>query len=184
MRFDFFQVRLFILFILPLIFLNCESPVTNVVLTEGTPVDSLDGVLVYYNGSVDHVDGRNITSDGYNLGLKYQCVEFVKRYYYQHFHHKMPNAFGHAKDFFDSIVNDGELNTKRNLLQFKNGSKSQPKKGDLLVMNATIFNSYGHVAIISSIDEHKIEIIQQTPGPAAPSRVKLPLVKKNGLYYI
>src|SRR5690606_23830292 len=67
----------------------------------GKPVDSLNGVVVYYNGAVGHVLERNVAADGYNIGLKYQCVEFVKRYYYEHLQHKMPDSYGHAKDFFD-----------------------------------------------------------------------------------
>jgi hypothetical protein len=50
----------------------------------GQQIDSLNGVSVFYNGSFGNISGRNITKDGYNLGLKYQCVEFVKRYYYEH----------------------------------------------------------------------------------------------------
>ena len=56
--------------------------------TIGQKIDSLNGVYVFYNGNVSHVMGRNTTKDGYNLGLKYQCVEFVKRYYYEYFNHK------------------------------------------------------------------------------------------------
>ncbi|MFA0963395.1 hypothetical protein AB9P05_16445 [Roseivirga sp. BDSF3-8] len=47
------------------------------------------------------VSGRNLTPDGYNLGLKYQCGEFMKRYYYLHLNHKMPDSYGHARDFFN-----------------------------------------------------------------------------------
>lgn len=82
----------------------------------GQRIDSLNGVFVYYNGGVDHVSERNTTTDGYNIGLKYQCVEFVKRYYYEHLNHKMPDSYGHAKDFFDNTVTDGQLNKKRNLI--------------------------------------------------------------------
>jgi len=138
--------------------------------TPGEPVDSLHGVLVYYNGSVGNVSGRNVTSDGYNFGLKYQCVEFVKRYYYQHLGHKMPDTYGHAKDFFDRKTADGELNTKRGLLQFKNGSRSKPKVNDLLIFSATSSNPYGHVAIVSAVEGDEIEIIQQNPGKCASSR--------------
>ncbi|HEY8366311.1 MAG TPA: CHAP domain-containing protein, partial [Bacteroidia bacterium] len=99
----------------------------------GQPIDSLNSVIVYYNGPVSNVVERNVAPDGYNLGLKYQCVEFVKRYYYQHFKHKMPDSYGHAKDFFDPKVKDGELNKRRNLIQYTNSSKSKPKVGDLLV---------------------------------------------------
>lgn len=150
----------------------------------GTAVDSLNGVKVYYNGNVGNVSGRN-TSDGYNLGLKYQCVEFVKRYYYQHLNHKMPDSYGHAKDFFDKSIADGSLNPKRNLYQFTNPSSSKPKVDDLVIMDATQFNSYGHVAIVSWVGENEIEIIQQNPGPFAPSRVKFDLEKgQNNLWKI
>jgi len=37
-------------------------------------------------------------------------------------------------------------------------------------MDGTIFNKYGHVAIISKVTNNTIEIIQQNPGPFSPSR--------------
>lgn len=65
----------------------------------GEKIESLNNIYVYYNGKVGNVNGRNISKDGYDLGLKYQCVEFVKRYYFLHYFHKMPDSYGHAKDF-------------------------------------------------------------------------------------
>jgi surface antigen len=139
-------------------------------LTVGDKVDSLNGVFVYYNNEVGNVLGRNTTADGYNLGLKYQCVEFVKRYYLEHLNHKMPDNYGHAKDFFEKNIADGEMSKRRNLIQYTNPSSSKPKVGDLLVFDGTVFNKYGHVAIISKVTDSKIEIIQQNPGPNGPSR--------------
>lgn len=136
----------------------------------GQKVDSLNGVYVYYNGSVQNIIGRNTTADGYNLGLKYQCVEFVKRYYYQHLHHKMPDSYGHAKDFYDRSLSDGMKSKKRNLTQYTNPSSTKPKVDDLLIFNGTTYNKYGHVAIISGVSESEIEIIQQNPGPFGKSR--------------
>jgi surface antigen len=150
----------------------------------GQKLDSLDGVFVYYNGGVGHIGERNLAADGYNIGLKYQCVEFAKRYYYEHYKHKMPDSYGNAKDFFDEAVDDGKVNGKRALLQFKNPSKSKPKKGDLLVFGGHGGNPYGHVAIISEVAETEVEIIQQNPGPFAPSRVKYSLKQVNGLFNI
>lgn len=150
----------------------------------GTPIDSLNGVKVYYNGKIGNVSGRSLTSDKYNLGLKYQCVEFVKRYYYKHYNHKMPNSWGHAKDFFDSSVSDGEMNIKRNLIQYTNPSKTKPKIGDILIFDSTRFNKFGHVAIISNVDENEVEIIQQNGGSFASTRVKFDLKKTNGIWTI
>ena len=111
---------------------------TNKNLSVGEQVDQLHGVWVNYNGAISNVVGRNTTPDGYNLGLKYQCVEFVKRYYYEHYNHKMPDAYGHAKDFFDPKIKDGELNPKRDLIQFTNSSKAKPEIGDLVIFSGSV----------------------------------------------
>lgn len=105
----------------------------------GQSIDSLNHVVVYYNGGVDNVVKRN-TEDGYNLGLEYQCVEFVKRYYYEYYHHKMPDSYGHAKSFFDKKLSDGDVNKMRNLHQFTNPSNAMPKEGDLIVMSGTLIS--------------------------------------------
>ncbi|MBA3663221.1 MAG: CHAP domain-containing protein [Bacteroidetes bacterium] len=150
----------------------------------GQKLDSLNHVYVFYNGGVGHTGERNISDDGYNIGLTYQCVEFVKRYYYQHYHHKMPDSYGNAKDFFDASIKDGALNSKRNLLQFTNPAKTKPMIGDLLVFDGHAGNKYGHVAIVSKVSDDAIEIIQQNPGPFSPSRVSFDLVNKNNKYEI
>ena len=64
---------------------SCDQIKNSNNYSPGSKLDSLNGVYVYFNGSMRNVSGRNTTPDGYNLGLKYQCVEFVKRYYYKHY---------------------------------------------------------------------------------------------------
>lgn len=153
-------------------------------LAVGQQIDSLNGVFVYYNGGIDNVIGRNTTADGYNIGLKYQCVEFVKRYYYEHLNHKMPDSYGHAKDFFNNALSDGQINNQRKLTQYTNSSKTKPKVDDLLIFNGTAFNKYGHVAIISRVTENEVEIIQQNPGPSSKSRETFRLDNKDGKWEI
>ncbi|MFM1791946.1 MAG: hypothetical protein RLZZ252_300 [Bacteroidota bacterium] len=153
-------------------------------LSIGDKVDSLNGVYVYYNGNIGHVLERNVSKDGYNIGLKYQCVEFVKRYYYQHYKHKMPDSYGHAKDFFNKNLSDGAVSKARNLTQFTNQSKYKPKVGDIIVFDGHSGNPYGHVAIISVVSDQSIEIVQQNPGPTAPSRETLLLTNNNGKFEI
>ena len=140
--------------------------------TRGDIVDSLNGVVVYYNGGINQTSGRNLAPDGYNLGIRWQCVEFVKRYYYEALGHKMPDTWGNAKDFFDPALSDGALNKQRNLIQFKNGGKTRPEVNDLIVFAGHIGNPYGHVAIVSAVAEGEIEIVQQNAGPFAPPRVR------------
>lgn len=150
----------------------------------GEVVDSLDGVAVYFNGGVGNSEGRNLAPDGYNLGLKYQCVEFVKRYYYEHYNHKMPDVWGHAVSFFNSALPHNTLNAKRGLMQYHNGGDVAPQKGDLAVFGATAFNPYGHVAIVAATSENSVTIIQQNPGPLAPSRVTFKLTQANNKFTV
>ena len=158
-----------------LVFRKVETFNPNTKHQIGDVLDSLNGVLVYYNGGVGHVGKRNTSEDGYNIGLNYQCVEFVKRYYYQYYHHQMPDSYGNAKDFFDASVLDGDINKKRDLMQCTNPSNYKPQVGDLVVFDGHIGNHYGHVAIVANVNANQVEIIQQNPGPFAPSRILVSL---------
>jgi len=146
----------------------------------GDPIDSLHGVVVRYNNGMRATHGRNVI-DGYNVGLRYQCVEFVKRYYLEHFDHRMPNSYGHAKDFFDTTLADGAYNQDRGLLQFTNPSATRPRIGDILVLDAWTGNSFGHVAIVSSVEDDEVEVIQQN---TRSTRTTYDLERAAGLWRI
>jgi surface antigen len=150
----------------------------------GEVVDRFHGVEVYYNGRIGNTDGRNVAKDGYNLGMKYQCVEFVKRFYYEYLKHKMPETYGNAKDFFDRNVSDGNINRSRDLLQFCNGSKEKPQENDLIIFDGHAGNEYGHVAIISKVNDTEIEIVQQNPGVNGNSRKNIGLTFTNGKWVL
>lgn len=149
----------------------------------GQVVDSLNSVKVYYNGGVGNVEQRNVVN-GYNIGLKYQCVEFVKRYYYEYYNHKMPDTYGHAEDFFERSLGDGAKNIRRDLVQYHNPSSSKPKIGDLIVMNGIVLNPYGHVAIISEVNDNMVQIIQQNSGPFSSTREWYELSYTNNEWFI
>ena len=150
----------------------------------GDPIDSLNHVIVYYNGNTGTVIGRNTSVNGYNIGLKYQCVEFVKRYYYEFYHHEMPNSYGHAFSFYNKTLKDGVRNLERDLMQYTNPSATKPQVGDLIVMDAGSLSGFGHVAIVSEVREDEVEIIQQNPGATASSRVWFDLNSSNGNFHI
>ena len=152
--------------------------------TVGQAIDSLNGVPVFYNGEVAHVSGRNVAQDGYNLGLQYQCVEFVKRYYYAHLDHRMPDSYGHAKEFFDARLKDGQVSAARALTQHTNPSRTKPRADDLLIYRATREEPYGHVAIIAEVIGDSIEIIQQNPGPNEPAKERYSIAFSEGRWYI
>ena len=82
----------------------------------------------------------------------------------------MPNVAGNPEEFFDPKVGDGELNTKRDLLQFANPSFSLPAVGDILILKRNKDFLHGHVAIVSNVYDGALEVIQQNPGPFKSSR--------------
>jgi len=150
----------------------------------GDAVGELNGVKIYYNGQVSGTNGRSLAPDGYNLGLRYQCVEFVKRYYYERLGHRMPDTWGHAKDFYDPTVADGEMNATRGLRQFRNGGAGKPEADDLMVFGPTDSNPYGHVAIVSKVEGGEVEIAQQNPGPKGKARVVIGLRSEDGAWRV
>lgn len=181
------KILLLVVFVLALVIAGLQIRKTyfyNPDKRVGQVVDSLNGVLVYYNGGVSHVGKRNLTVDDYNLGLEYQCVEFVKRYYYEKFQHKMPDSYGNAKDFFDNTLADGIVNEKRDLLQFTNPSNVIPQAEDLVIYSPTIWNRFGHVAIIAEVTADSVQIIQQNPGPNGSSRETYALKQFDGKWQI
>jgi surface antigen len=149
----------------------------------GDKLDSLNGVVVYHNDKKKHDEDRNLASDGYNIGVKYQCVEFAKRYYYEYYHHEMPDPYGDARHFYDKSLKDHQFNRRRNLMQYSNPSSYKPNVGDLIILDSTKGNPFGHVAIISKVSEKKIEVIQQNVGPKH-TRANFDLKHKKGLYHI
>ena len=100
----------------------------------GQVIDEFNRIKVYFNAAfITHQDELN--SDGYNLGIKYQCVEFVKRYYLSVLNIKC-DSHGHAKDFVDQLSLTA-IN-QRMLLQFRNGSLTKPRSEDILVFGPSL----------------------------------------------
>jgi hypothetical protein len=146
----------------------------------GRPLDSFRGVVVYDNGPLFwKAYGKNYSKEGYYYGQKWQCVEFVKRFYFDAMHHRMPDVMGHAKSFFDENVPQGGTNARRGLIQFRNGGNEPPHVDDLIVFNQS---TYGHVAIVASVDTNSVEVIQQ--NIFGKPREKFSLAVKNGQYHL
>jgi hypothetical protein len=142
--------------------------------------DRYQGVPVYDNGLFFfHSYGKHYAPDGYYFGQKWQCVEFVKRFYYQAKQHRMPDGMGHAKSFFDEKLPEGASNQRRGLVQFRNGSTNKPCADDLIVFTDTKF---GHVAIVTEVGSNYLEVIQQ--NILSGSRGKFSLVASNGHYFV
>jgi CHAP domain len=146
----------------------------------GKSLDSYKGVAVYDNGlAFFRSHGKNFAPDGYYFGQKWQCVEFIKRFYYQAKGHKMPDAMGNAKSFFEPDLPDGSLNSRRQLVQFHNGSTHAPRPDDLLVFDDTHF---GHVGIITRLGSNSLQIIQQ--NVLFKTRQTFTVVTSNEHFYV
>ena len=132
----------------------------------GDVVNELEGIPIYYNSGLHSCgEGRHMNDDGtYSYGMKWQCVEFVRRFYKQYFDHAMPEKYGNAIDYFDFQLKHGEINQKRALRQFQNGGSEKPQKYDLLVCNYPL--KYGHVAIIAEVGTNYIVVAQQNTSEA------------------
>ncbi len=147
----------------------------------GTMVHTHNGVPIYSNGenyTISH--GKHYATDGYYYGHKWQCVEYVKRYYHDAHQHHMPDVWGHAKSFFDPTLGHGELNTPRGMVQYHNQGTEPPQVDDLLVWGSE--SSYGHVAIISKVEANSVTIVQQNVKNR-PTQ-KLSLTKSNNSYQL
>lgn len=169
-----------------LLFIPCLILITSFNSIEpkiGDVIDNHLGIPVYYNGkSITNVKGRNVSHDGYNYGLKWQCVEFVKRFYHQKFGHKMPNSYGHAKSFFNKDLGDVAYNSDRAMMQYKNVRYDRPQVNDILVYDSYKNNPFGHIGIVAEVGSDYIYIIQQNVGKK--TRQKLKLVEYNGIHTV
>ncbi|MBT8232830.1 MAG: CHAP domain-containing protein [Saprospiraceae bacterium] len=174
------MTRVYLIGIIILTFLQSHSSVKDYKI--GDIIDRFNNIEVYYNGNLNNVSGRNTSYDGYNMGLLYQCVEYVKRYYYYIYDHKMPDAYGHAKELFDKSLPDLKLNKKRGLYQLKNGSVYRPLPGDILVFDGNSSNPYGHVGIVTLSKGSKCEIIQQNVG--VKTRATYKVTKIDNKYFV
>lgn len=146
----------------------------------GSEIGRYKNVPAYQNGKVITTShGKHYANDGYYYGQKWQCVEYVKRFYHVAHSHHMPSVWGHACDFFNPEIPHGELNPARGMLQFQNGGNTAPMADDLLVFRA---GTLGHVAIITKVNKNTIEVIQQNVHGSARSVHALSLV--DGIYTV
>ncbi len=125
----------------------------------GTDLGNFDGVAAYSNCSNYCVDCNNKCNDlnyidGTYIGIKWQCVEYVRRYYYEVFDLDLASKLrGDAKTFYDHASDMG-------LNRYANGGNIPPQVGDILVSEGTDAN-VGHVAIVRSVTDNQVCTIQQ-----------------------
>lgn len=130
----------------------------------GDSLGVFNKVAAFYNDGFSTCDnsGRHKNQDGYVYGKKWQCVEYVRRYYKDALNHEMPEYWGHATDYFRVNILSGSMNTERNLVQYHNGDK-MPKVNDLLVFQ-DMAGGLGHVSIVTNVTDSTVSTIAQNVG--------------------
>lgn len=114
---------------------------------------TFNGVAAYSDSSINHPSPDEHNNDtGINTGLKWQCVEYVNRYYY--LIHGITNLGGqNANQYYDNA-------TARGLLAYPNGGSTAPQVGDILSFGGGS-EGLGHVAIIREVGANYVKVIQQ-----------------------
>lgn len=125
----------------------------------GDILGSYKGVNVYYNGPAG------------NPRFPYQCVELIKRFFKERYKIDTSKWYGNAGQYFGTAKAKG-------LTPSPNGGSEPPSEDDILAFGGTY---YGHVAIVTGVDDHYVYFVQQN---AYPWRDKLPIVNNGGKFTV
>ncbi|MFQ5779638.1 MAG: CHAP domain-containing protein [Nitrospiria bacterium] len=109
------------------------------------------------NNPYESCGGRSL------YGLKYQCVEYVRRFYHLVQGVETRNGFweGHANTYFKTAEGKG-------LNAFENGGPVPPLPDDIITFQG---GPHGHVAIITAVTDDHIEFIEQNFSPTGTDRL-------------
>lgn len=122
--------------------------------TCGQVIASYKGVDVFSNAPFQA--GLNDCETRGQYGLRYQCVEFVKRFYSQALHVSGAIAwYGNAVDYYHTAEAKG-------LLRFPNGATAvAPEPDDIMVFSDYLTDTAGHVAIVTGVADGQVNLIEQ-----------------------
>ena len=123
----------------------------------GEPINSYRGIVAKSNGQF-HASPESCNEYGI-YGLRYQCVEYVKRFYSEAYEIDTTNWTGDAYQYFDNASKLGfDYYTNR-------VSQTPPLPDDLLVYKQKScrepYECFGHVAIVTNTSPSSINIIEQ-----------------------
>lgn len=144
--------------------INITSTGDNYTSTQyGKVLGSYNGTIIYSNGntSIWNKPYNKANAGGYNTGIKWQCVEFVNRYYFEHYNMKIRIEGKHANQYYSTA-------NQRGLVAYPNGGSEPPKVGDIICFGGgpkdKDGNQFGHVALITEVSGSKIRVAQQNVG--------------------
>ena len=122
----------------------------------GTALGSFSGVVNYSDNpaSMPSPQPSSYVS-GYYMGLEWECVEYVRRYYYT-IYSKNLYSLGGSMNAWQFYGNAASMQ----LTAYANGGTAAPQVGDILCFNQTS-SGLGHVAIIRAVGSSTVTVIQQ-----------------------
>ena len=185
-------------FLIALVVLNiviyAKSEINDVKLYSSTPYNTIIGyastnVASYSNGDGHHTPEESDYLYKVYIGLKWQCVEFARRWLFLRKGCVFHQIVG-AKDIWSEVYNVQRVVDKKcfNFTKYPNGSPSPPRNETLLIYDgSSASGGYGHVAVIVDVLPNSIRIGEQnydTNYWTGNYSRELPLVIKDGLYYI
>lgn len=143
----------------------------------GVYLGQVNQVAAYSNGSVNTNSNTNNFVNGIKTGLKWQCVEYVRRYFLSVFNTDLASKYlGNANTWYTNAATMG-------LEQYPNGGTTPPQVGDILCSTGP--SSSGHIAIIKRITGNKIFTAQQNFNNDSTDLDKpLTLTVSNGTYTV
>ncbi|MEI6789921.1 MAG: CHAP domain-containing protein [Myxococcaceae bacterium] len=145
----------------------------------GTLLGSANGVEAYSNQDPSHVSKEpSYTKDNVYSGMKWQCVEYSRRYMQQKSGFTFSDVYG-AHNIWHlehaAKVSDG---TEVAFNSIANGKSTVPPKvGNLIIYPISEDTPYGHVAVITNVEGTKAFVAEQNwdnsewPGDKSYSRV-------------
>ena len=117
------------------------------------PGGGFHSVIAISNGDPNyfsHKDNKD-TTNNYDTGMTWQCVEYVDRYYWEVYGKQITEPACDAKYYFTKAGDKG-------LTPYSNKGSEPPQPGDILVSD---YGTYGHVAIVREVTENKVYVIHQ-----------------------
>ena len=141
----------------------------------GTLLGAYNGVTLYSNGNWEWHPGEYNEVNGFRTGIKWQCVEFVNRYYTIVYKKNLyyTGIYGDAKDYFNKA-------SSAELTAYPNSCPILPKVGDILCFDGY---SNGHVAIIREVAPTEVHVIHQNWSNSHADNDKIiSMNNSNGIY--
>ncbi|MBX7044621.1 MAG: T9SS type A sorting domain-containing protein [Ignavibacteria bacterium] len=118
----------------------------------GTPLGEYNGVICYSNGNTGYASNQTNYQNGTNTGMKWQCPEYINRYYVIVYSMNIRNqASNNANDYYYTA-------TARGLQAFTNGGTTAPQVGNIVCSQG---GDFGHVGLVRAVGSNYVDIIQQ-----------------------